>query len=165
MKYYAGIGSRSTPPYICLLMKEIAHALEKRGYILRSGGAEGADASFEAGVGSTAKEIYLPWPGFNGNKSFLNYTSKEAMAMAAKYHPAWDQCSQGAKKLHARNCHQILGMDLATPSDFVICWTPGGQLKGGTAQALRIALDLDIRIYNLALDADRLRLATFLRSI
>ena len=34
-------------------------------------------------------------------------------------------------------------------SKFVVCWTPGGQLKGGTAQALRIATALNIPIINL----------------
>ena len=36
-----------------------------------------------------------------------------------------------------------------TPVSFVVCWTEGGLLKGGTAQALRIATALNIPIINL----------------
>ncbi len=55
----------------------------------------------------------------------------------------------------ARNCYQVLGEDLSTPVDFVVCWTPDGaesetsRKTGGTGQAIRIAADLGIRVYNL----------------
>ena len=72
------------------------------------------------------------------------------MRCAAYYHPAWDRCSAAAKKFHGRNCYQILGYDLHTPTKFVLCWTPGGKITGGTGQALRIAKDLNIRVFNMA---------------
>ncbi|WP_048710246.1 hypothetical protein [Microvirga massiliensis] len=72
-----------------------------------------------------------------------------AQLIAAAFHPAWDRCSQGAKKLHTRNVHQDLGMDLMTPSRFVICWTKDGGPTGGTGQAIRIAQAHGIRVLNL----------------
>lgn len=54
----------------------------------------------------------------------------------------------GAKKLQARNSHQVLGLDLNTPSDFIICWTKGGKGIGGTGQALRIAKAYNIPIFD-----------------
>ena len=48
-KYYAGVGSRSTPMHIQKLFEEIAATLAQNGYVLRSGGAEGADVAFERG--------------------------------------------------------------------------------------------------------------------
>lgn len=45
--------------------------------------------------------------------------------------------------------YQVLGYDLKTPSDMVICWTKDGGASGGTGQALRIAKDYNIPIYNL----------------
>jgi peptidoglycan/xylan/chitin deacetylase (PgdA/CDA1 family) len=71
--------------------------------------------------------------------------TNDAYVIAEKYHPAWTRCSPGAKKLHARNSHQILGKDLQTPCDFVVCWSDG---SGGTEQALRIAKDYNVPIYN-----------------
>jgi hypothetical protein len=49
----------------------------------------------------------------------------------------------------ARNCQQVLGQNLNLPVDFVVCWTKDGGKTGGTGQALRIADDLNIPIYNL----------------
>lgn len=155
MKCYAGIGSRETPAVILYLMTLLARKLEKSGYVLRSGGAGGADSAFEAGVTSPdMKEIYLPWPGFEGRNSKFQSPTTFAMTMAAKFHPKWEACKQGARKLHARNCHQILGFTLTVPVEFVMCWTRDGKDTGGTGQAMRIAMANDINIRNLKLKAD-----------
>lgn len=145
--FYAGIGSRETPPDVLKLMTAIATKLDTDGYTLRSGGAAGADQAFEAGA--TKKEIYIPWPGFNGSTSNLLPTP-EAFLLAAMFHPAWARCRRGAKALHARNGHQVLGHNLKTPSDFVLCWTPGATGSGGTGQAIRIARMHQIPVYDLA---------------
>lgn len=145
--YYTGIGSRETPDDILDLMESAARALRHRaGYTLRSGGADGADSAFERGAGSQS-EIYLPWKGFNGSNSPLYHISTEAMELAASLHPAWSRCSQGARKLHARNCYQVLGSDLNAPSRFVLCWHNG---SGGTLQACRLAEACGVPIRNLA---------------
>ena len=57
-----------------------------------------------------------------------------------------------------RNVYQVLGKDLNTPSEFVICWTPDGaetanerSIKtGGTGFAIALADSLGIPVYNLA---------------
>ena len=145
---YTGIGSRDTPTGVLRMMTKIAQGLAKTDdAILRSGGAKGADSAFEDGADK--KEIYLPWKGFNDNDSPLFDITNEAYEMAKHYHPAWNRCSSAARKFHARNCYQVLGKDLDTPTDLVICWTPGGKITGGTGQALRIALDYNININNL----------------
>lgn len=150
MKYYTGVGSRETPPEIIASMSSIAMTLAARDYCLRSGGAPGADTAFEQGVPpSGAKEIFLPWRGFNGHPSPLFTPSAEALAIAATIHPAWHRCSLGAQKLHARNVHQILGPKLDSPSEFVVCWTKGGVTVGGTATVIRLALQHKIPVYNL----------------
>lgn len=154
MKIYAGIGSRKTPVNVLELMTQLANKLAEDGWILRSGGAAGADTAFERGVGNryAQKEIYLPWPGFNNNQSTLCSISREAMDMAAKYHPAWERCSSVARKFHARNCYQVLGQDLNQPCKMIVCWTPDAAITGGTGQALRIAQHYGIEICNMADD-------------
>jgi hypothetical protein len=150
---YAGIGSTKTPDNICKLMGAIAYLLYRRGYILRSGGAEGADDAFEKGTPVMAiMEIFLPWNRYNGKPDTMRLTSMElgvARSIAEKYHPNWLACSEGAKKLHTRNTMQILGRGCNSPVKFVICWTPDGKNSGGTGQALRIAEDKKIKVYNL----------------
>ena len=154
-KYYAGIGSRKTPPEILSLMSKIAIFLSENNYILRSGGASGSDLAFSKNIDDDKKQIFLPWKGFNNNWDYKYPVSTDALKLAEEFHPAWERCSNGARKLHARNVFQVLGYDLNSPSEFIICWTKGGKLVGGTAQALRIAIKHSIKIYNLAINEDK----------
>lgn len=157
MKPYAGIGSRQTPHEILDFMASVAKKLDSLGYILRSGGADGADSYFEKEV--KHKEIYLPWNGFNdryrGDGVFvLNDLPQDLYLqvgqIAKRYHPYWDTMGRGAKALHARNVLQVLGRDLKTPSKFILCWTPGASGSGGTGQAIRIANAYDVPVFDLA---------------
>jgi len=124
----------------------MAKTLCLMGYTLRSGAAQGADAAFESG--STRNEIWLPWRGFNGHSSPL-LPSPAAFVLAAQHHPAWHACSRGARALHARNMHQVLGPNLDSPSSFILFWTPNIIPSGGTSQALRLAAAHSIPCYNL----------------
>lgn len=146
--YYAGIGSRKTPPDILDKMKVIGYVLAKERLVLRSGAAEGADSAFENGCNHAKgeKEIYLPWKSFNGSDSLLWPPTIDGLQLAEKYHPSWNKLADSVKKLHARNSHQLLGYDLKTPSSFVICYSPG---TGGTEQSIRIAESLKIPVINL----------------
>lgn len=148
---YSGIGSRKTSENVQNKMQAIALALAQRGFKLRSGGAQGADSAFEQGayLGNGDRDIFIPWPGFNQHPSQLNRPTPAAYTLAKEHHPNWDALNGGVKSLHARNCHVILGHDLNTPSAFVVCWTVGGAVTGGTGQALRIAIDRKIPIFNL----------------
>lgn len=152
-RVYAGIGSREAPAAILALMRGIARELAARGFVLRSGGADGADSAFEAGAGA-ACEIFLPWRGFNGRGGpttcVLDPLDARVREIAALHHPAWQRLSQGARKLHARNVLQCLGRGLDSPSAFVICWTRDAAGGGGTGQALRVARAYGVPIFDLA---------------
>jgi hypothetical protein len=165
MIFWTGVGSRIVvdDPKTEAKLRNIGLELTKRLWKLRSGGADGADEAFEDGWKMAwyyappqirpqlQCEIYLPWKGFNGHASPL-YTSEpnpEALYMASQIHPNWKMCSAPAKKLHARNIHQVLGQDLKTPSDVVVCWTPEGEKKGGTRTAIICAEQHGIPVVNL----------------
>jgi len=79
------------------------------------------------------------------NKDLISETER----IASEVHPAWDRCNEWARGMHSRNCHQILGYDLQSPVDAVICWTPDGAVVGGTATAIRIAMKYNIPVFNL----------------
>ena len=151
-KYYAGIGSRETPLDILQMMKEIAIYLSEKGYILRSGGANGADSAFEEG--STEKQIFLPWKGFNKNNSSFYNIPEKAFEITSQFHPAWDNLTLPVRKLMARNAMQVLGPDLQTLSEFIVCWTKYGRYSGGTGQAIRIAEHYNIPVYNIKYKED-----------
>jgi len=148
--YYTGIGSRETPEEVLSLFTIVGEFLAKKGYILRSGGAKGADKAFEVGCDKAKgkKEIYLPWRKFENSNSNLIVKDKRAFDIAKQFHPYWHNLSNGAKKLQARNSHQVLGQDLSTLSKFVICWTQNGSGRGGTGQAIRIAKYYDIPVFD-----------------
>ena len=151
-KFYSGIGSRETPESLKPTIERVVKRLNELDYTLRSGGADGADKFFEEHAAS--KEIFLPWKNFNGNESKLFEQSAQAFDMAKKYHPSYKYLSYGAKKMMARNCYQVLGINLKSPVEFVICWTKDGKASGGTGQAIRIAEDSGIPVYNLKREGD-----------
>lgn len=70
-------------------MTKIGEILAKKNFILRSGGASGADSAFENGcdIQNGKKEIYLPWKNFNNNSSKLYYISDKAKQIAKEFHP------------------------------------------------------------------------------
>ena len=153
--YYTGVGSRETPKEVRRLMKCIAITMALHGFTLRSGGAGGADTAFEEGAdeGKGKKEIYLPTRRFKGHPSPLFHIMPEAFRIAERIHPAWHRCSPFARKLHARNCHQVMGQDLVTPSEITFCWTVGGQEVGGTRTAIIFSRENQIPVANLATEA------------
>ena len=166
MRYYTGVGSRESPAVILDLMQEVAFKLASEGYILRSGGADGADLAFQKGwqrgndeLWPTA-EIFIPWDGFNGfshGQDGVVYTlnkmsnSQQAERIASEIHPVWDRLSRGAKALHTRNIYQVLGKTLDEPSRFLICYAKPTKtgVSGGTNTAVQIALQHNVPVFNL----------------
>lgn len=149
-KFYAGIGSRATPDNVCQAMTALARVLHDLGYTLRSGHADGADLAFEAGAGDL-KEIFLPWAGFNGGNSRFTEPTEAAIEVSRKLFPHFPGVSRGTRMLISRNMHQVLGPEIGISprSEFVVCWTVDGKLKGGTAYAMKAAKYYDIPIFNL----------------
>lgn len=186
-KYYTGIGSRNTPESIQEIIVNIAYKLAGIGYTLRSGAAQGADSAFEKGASSwfedngecypapaSLMQIYIPWDNFifvpedykDCYKSLAQQSTKyQAHQIASEIHPAWERCSRGAKALHSRNVYQVLGVNLKTPSSFLIAYaepTKDGSVKGGSATAWNLAKKYNIPCFNLYVKEDRERLEKFI---
>ena len=139
-KFFAGVGARGTPRNILKLMALCATKLETQGYTLSSGGAYGADSAFEEGIKDPRnKRIYLAMD-----------CTKKAEEYSMKLHPAPERCSPQARKLHGRNAMILLGENLDAPVEFVLCWTEDGKTAGGTGQAIRIAKENGIPVFNMA---------------
>lgn len=147
-----GIGSRRTPDHECKLFEEIGVEARERGWFVRSGHADGADYAFELG----AKEnciVYLPWATFNKEKPLLGRGRSsplrdEVLKIVYKHEPYAKDLSDGVKLIKSRNVYQILGEDLKSPSDIVICWTEEGIVEGGTGLAIKIAQANNIPVVN-----------------
>lgn len=150
---YAGIGSRSTPQYILYKMRRTAKWLRKRGFVLRSGGAKGADSAFAEGA-KTAAEIFFPDCKTLtkrckvGQKCTCNIP-ENAFIIAQQFHPAWTKLNEYVQRLHARNVQILLGKNLDSRVAFVILWSEYEKQRGGTAMSWRIADFFDIPVVSL----------------
>jgi len=169
MKTYAGIGSRDLvwegvdqAPIIVEKMTPYMEVL--REFMLYSGGASGADVLFEMLHYPGEVKIFLPYKGFNKSKSKYYNITQEAKDLAKHYHPAPQYLNDNNINFLARDCYQVLGYDLKSPIDFIICWTPN-ELQGGTSQALRIAKDYDIPYFNLFHDDAHIKLGKYLENV
>lgn len=147
------------------MMYELGKTFGESGWTLYSGGAEGADVSFEQGCDKVngKKMIWLPWHGFNWRGRYscvrddydVSEPSDDAIKLASDFHPAWDKLSYSSQQLMARNTHQIFGHSINQPdSKLVICWTPKGDGEGGTGQALRLARHFRVPIIDIGLYDD-----------
>lgn len=172
--FYTGIGSRKAPPEILTRMKVLAAALVEAGFTLRSGAAPGADAAFESGCDlyKGSKEIYLPWKNFQQHPSPFYDISEEALEIGADiYGPRFQYLKRPVKLLMSRNCYQVNGLTLDSPSKFVLCWTPDGcsnrsersAKTGGTGQAIAYASSLGIPVFNLQREGKDEEFIEFLR--
>jgi hypothetical protein len=170
---YTGVGSRKTTPKNLSVMRDVAKALAARGYRLRTGDADGADAAFTAGAltklkPEQLKDLLHAYVAHDATKSLRSFERKPAADMietlikvARKYHPnpsalsdkAWSRGSPLG--LQARNALQIGGDRLDDISDFaVMAFTPPSQRRfsgdlGGTGQAYRIAQSKGIPVFDL----------------
>ena len=106
---YAGIGSRKTPPTVLNDMKTMAQWLDRQGWRLHSGGANGADTAFAQGARANQRDIFLPWASYNQHQKdpfaqpLAPDRQKSALKMAAALHPTWHKCNNTTRQLHARN--------------------------------------------------------------
>ncbi len=154
----AGIGSRKTPQEVLEIFESFARkASEGRngyGAWFRSGHADGADYAFEKGAREKCI-VYLPWDSFNhekpilGRASALNFIDEAAFKIVLEHEPYAADCSNGVKLLKCRNVYQVLGRDMCSYSDLVVCWTPEGSASGGTGLAIKIAKDHNIPVIDI----------------
>lgn len=163
MKCIAGIGSRKTPKVMMDLIALLGRWCLEMGIWVRSGHAPGADYAWECGA-QDRTIVYLPWWSFNKDDRYHTKNivlwdevdlmmRQRALASISKYHPHHERLNAGGTKLMARNYFQVFGTKPEPkPVDAVVCWTPGGNGKGGTGQAIRMAKSHNIPVIDLGLN-------------
>ncbi len=174
--YYTGIGTRGykklkdIPDKEKEYLSDLAKRLSKL-YTCRTGDAPGTDTVFK--MNSVKTDSYIPWENFNGSDSTLYTQPRYAKYLASLNHPYWDKLTGPVIKLMSRNSLQVLGDDLITPSDFIICYTLDGcndyttrtPSTGGTGLAISLASKLGIPVYNITNKSDRDKIETILISL
>lgn len=168
---FAGVGARLAHPKITKVQATFGFVMCLKGIINKSGRAYGSDYAFETGTRlgwrflssiygwpdtptSACQQIMLPWNGFNGaqHKPDMGYfceLTEECFEIARWFHPDWESLKPGEKKLMARNTQEVLGRTLREPVRFLVAYTDGAQVVGGTGLALKLAQHYGINIHNL----------------
>lgn len=174
---YTGIGTRGSKvindiegeekEYIEYIAKKLSTT-----FTCRTGDAPGTDMAFKL-ASNNKTESYIPWSGFNNSDSLLFNQPPMAKALASLNHPYWDKLSGPVVKLMSRNSLQVLGGDLKTPSDFVVCYTKDGcnshrtrtNKTGGTGLAISLASKIGIPVLNISNKVDRDKLDLMIKSL
>lgn len=187
-QYCTGIGTRYPPARAVGAIEAAAHLLYERGLILRSGGAEGCDTEFAKHFPPSHQEIYLPFNGFEKLYSSMgphiitpDQIAPDVTARAAAtvdvYHPFPHKLKPRGRLMMQRNAHQVLGRHMTDPSLVVVCWASGSlyddssfppriwSVDGGTGQAVRIAYDHSVPVFNLSNRTALTALAEFLDAL
>lgn len=156
--FYAGIGQRKVPKSVQSHMTSLAKRLNKMNFTLRSGDAEGSDQAFQSGAGRNASifkassENTLSESAV-GNVTFFDKMSdaeqKAAYDSIARLHPSGGSISDNhSRNLLARDYFQVIGTGGLVDSAFIACYAD--QNEGGTWQAIRIARERGIPVFNAA---------------
>jgi len=143
----ACIGSRQISEEQRVLFVNIGKFIVSGGDFISSGNAEGSDQMFASGGNSIKPEnviIYLPWKTYetyhlNLNNKICYEPKKEWFELTAPFHGGWNNLSQGAKRLMARNYGIIHRADKV-----IALLNHKKQGGGGTGQGWRIAESLNI---------------------
>ncbi|ADQ52943.1 DprA-like DNA recombination-mediator protein [Aeromonas phage PX29] len=143
------VGTRFPPSQIAGIASKIGRNLSDKGFIGRSGGAIGMDQAWLSDYDPSLCEIYRPDDKGINVLNFDNFF--EAEEMVKRIIPHFEYLDFYSQWLHTRNAYQVLGRDLNTPSDFLLCYAPvrNKVVQGGTRTAFVLARRNGIPVYNL----------------
>ena len=167
---YAGIGSRTISHDERALIIKISNFLSEKGYVCYSGNAVGSDDAFQEGSNKRCVS-FLPWNCFNAHLKSSDihcpFINTEGFRSVNKFHPNWMALTEKARKLMARNYHQVRGIFGYPPVEFVVCCATqkGNETLGGTGQAVRIANHFNIPVINIRSENWRDKLKMVIRKI
>ena len=131
------------------LCKEGMDAYAQRAYSKALEEGKVTDKNFEVYVSNEEEIRKSPLPNAHLARVMNMARIDEITELAKSVVGHWHNCGPYARGMHQRNVHQILGYELNDPVDAVICWTPNGNVVGGTATALKLAMKAGIPIFNL----------------
>jgi effector-binding domain-containing protein len=166
---YVGTGNKDIPPNIAEIFKRLAKELHELGYILRTGCLDGTEQVLESC--DVAKEVHIPWKGFNDRDTKFSYVAPEAKILAARYQPGYDGLKPVIQAFLAKNVRLVMGQNVKSPALFALIWSEDAaetvQEKsvktGSVGHVIVIASLLKIPIFNLARPDAEARLKQYLQ--
>lgn len=168
---YTVILDKAVPENILAKVEEIVKVLSGHGFTLRYGGTEEFESRFEKVA--ERKELILPWRDFNEKQSKFTFNNDRSLAVAKMFHPTFDTMKKGVQAFLARNARLILGHEMKSPTNFLICWTDDGceslrektSATGFVGHPIAIASAAHVPIYNLNRENSVARFQHFMNSL
>lgn len=155
----ATIGTRRPTDGQRAACAEAGRQLAQAGAVVVSGGALGADQVFAQAARAAGGRVVcvVPWASYErdarppGAEVIVFDPDRHAhwLELAAAHHPAWGRCSQGARRLHARNSGILIG-EHDTDRVIGVIAAPAADRRGGTEQGIRLAKSLEIPVFFVA---------------
>lgn len=172
-KHATCIGSRNISKQEKELAFETGKILADKGFICRSGNANGADKAFQRAFPYDQTEVFLPWDGFNEPYIGKCFTpSKEMLAfakdqlVATGVMPWLYNTKHSIQRLHGRNYFQVVGRDNILSNVCVyFADEKNGEPEGGTRTAVMLCRHFGVPTFNLRLEEDRKRFEGLLNEL
>lgn len=161
-RYYTVLPGRVIPIDMLERMREIGMLLATRGYTIRSSETDKIERAFSEGVDSVNgyKDIWMP-------KSILkhgntNTIQQRHIDVVKSVHPSYSLLNIELKTTFSRVAGQILGTDVSSRVDFIVCYSRIDLKKsihvnygsGVVEVAAAIASTYKIPLYNLFVEKD-----------
>lgn len=145
MKYYTGTGIVQVSKSMKETILAIAKYLSDQGYTLRTGLSKGMDAAFIEGSDSVSLFTY-EGENTNGADAFICEETDFIKRDLKENYLTLGALTKVARQRVVRSYYELLGEDLNTPSEFLVCYDP---CEGVVNYTHRLANRLGIKVYNL----------------
>ena len=148
---YYTIAGDYAPAGFNKLFYNISSYFAKKDMVLRTSGSKGigSDAIKGCDDNQGQYDAFVPWDGYNKIPICYELT-KEAFDIAEAFNGKYSTMSQTNRKILAAMSYQVLGDDLISPSDFVICYSNRGKGKGGNVgHLIKIAKAYGVPIFDI----------------
>lgn len=161
-RYYTGIGEDSSPNTLDLLARRVAEYLALDGFVLRTSTNAGIEANLYTGAIKTNEEnvrIYT-----SESLSYLPLSVQEDFEAEYQAEVQKQDFFERTKKEDYLLSRALLLGSENVKSSFVLCWTPECKLTYKTRNTILLAKELGIKVFNLADQGVRVRLANYVLS-
>lgn len=154
MKYATIVSDEYVSERYIVRIQEIVQTLNKKEYTIRIQDFKGTKEIISF---ANNKEVYSFQGGgkYKSINPFKLKTDYSARRIAAKFTNSWGYLNQIMRRVYTLNVFLLLGKELDTPSELLICSTPDGSISNTTGvlkHTIDVATSCGIKVYDVKND-------------